>query len=283
MKPRASILILLLILLLISLRPALCATPFSYQFYNSDGTAQTNPITMTAWPPATNTWTVYGTNIVYGAQNITLTPNASGYGTNYAYPNTYRLFVSNLNSGFFIALPDTTNQISLGSCLIAAPQTAGPLGLYGMITNWLGYAPATNSNLGIRGALGYVPLTNTLAGITNVLGYIPLTNTYAAITNTAGFVPATNGLAALTNTLTDAALAGIHGYRPATNTVAGFTNVLGFTLQAMTYANLTNALGFKPPTNPPLALTAVLPFITPGSITNQLYITNGYVTKTNWP
>jgi hypothetical protein len=231
--------------------PLFGVTPFTYQFYNADGTAQTNRVTMEAWPRATNAWTVYGTNIIWGSQPITLNPDTNGYGTNYAFPNTYRLYVSNLNSSFFISLPDTSNQIALGSCLIAAPQVAGPLGFYALVTNWLGFAPATNN----------------LAGIVASLGYTPLTNTYAAVTNVAGFVPATNGLAALTNTLTHAALVGIHGYTPATNTYAAFTNILGFV----------------PATNAPLKLTAVVPFITQGSVTNQLYITNGIVTKTNAP
>ena len=42
----------------------LAQTPFSYRFFNADGTPQTNVITMQAWPPELNTWTIYGTNIV---------------------------------------------------------------------------------------------------------------------------------------------------------------------------------------------------------------------------
>lgn len=272
---KRSLLLLFLLLLLICRAPA--PTPFSYQFYNADGTAQTNPVTMTAWPPTTNGWTAYGTNIIYGAGTITLTPNTNGYGTNAgAFPNVYRLTFSNLNSSFYIRLPDTNAQVSLGSCLISVPQVAGPVTFYSQITNALGFAPLASNTTAIFGGIGYTPATNGLANLTNTL-------TDAALVGIHAYRPATNGLAALTNTLTDAALVGIHGYRPATNSVSGFTNVLGFTLQAWTYGNVTNALGFKPPTNPPLALTAVLPFTIPGSGTNLLYITNGYAVKTNWP
>lgn len=195
-------------LLAVSGLVAAAQTPFSYQFYNADGTAQTNPITMIGWPPATNTWTVYGSNIIYGGRALTLTPDTNGFGTNLAFPNVYRCYISNLGSYFFVDLPDSTNSVPLGLHLVDAPQTAGPIGFYGMITNLLGFAPATNDLAGIAAALGYTPLTNTyaamtnaagfalatnnLAGITAALGYTPLTNTYAAMTNAAGFAFATN-------------------------------------------------------------------------------------------
>jgi len=196
-------LIVAILLLVLACQCAPAATPFSYQFYNADGSPQTNALTMTAWPPSTNAWTIYGTNIIWGSQTITLTPNTNGYGTNFAYPNSYRVLVSNLNSGFFILLPDTSNQIALGTCLVSAPQVAGPLGFYGLITNWLGFTPATN---------GLAALTNTL--------------TDTALTGIHGYRPATNTLAAITNMLTDAVLVGIHGYRPATNGLAALTNNL---------------------------------------------------------
>ncbi len=204
------------------------ATPFSFQFFNSDGSAQTNAITMQAWPPSTNAFTVYGTNIVFGTYGLTLTPNSSGYGTNFAYPNSYRCYVSNLGSFFYVLLPDSTQQLALGSCLVSAPQVAGPLTWYGIFTNSLGFAPLASNALAVKGALTYTPATNSFAGLTNALGFNPQNATYAALTNTLAFVPATNGLAALTNTLTDAALVGIHAYRPATNGFAALTNVLGF-------------------------------------------------------
>ena len=227
------------LLLLVSsfiLQPsAFATTPFSYQFYNADGSAQTNVITMTAWPPATNTWTVYGTNIVYGGVTLTLTPNASGFGTNHAYPNTYRLFITNLNSGFFISLPDTTNQVALGTCLTAAPQVAGPVGFYGMVTNWLGFAPSTNNNAGIVAALGFAPATNSLANLTNLL-------TSEALIAELGFQPATNSAASISNLLNSAMLVTGLGFQPATNTLASITNLL-------TSAALVAELGFQPATN----------------------------------
>jgi len=262
---------------------ALATTPFSYQFYNADGSAQTNVITMTAWPPATNTWTVYGTNIVYGGVTLTLTPNASGFGTNHAYPNTYRLFITNLNSGFFISLPDTTNQVALGSCLTAAPQVAGPVGFYGMVTNWLGFAPSTNNNAGIVAALGYTPATNTYAALTNILGYGPATNTSAGLIAGLGYTPATNTYMALTNIL---------GYGPATNTSAGLIAGLGFQPATNTLAAITNLLtsealigelGFQPATNALRMTNVSLSIIVPGSTTNILHITNGVINRIGNP
>lgn len=245
----------LLAALLLAACSARATTAFTYQFYNADGTAQTNAITMTAWPPSTNTWTVYGTNIIYGGLNITLTPNSSGFGTNHAYPGAYRLYVSNLNSGFYVTLPDTTNTVSLGTYLTSAPQTAGPIGFFGMVTNWLGYSPATN----------------TSAGLIATLGYTPLTNTYAAMTNAAGFRFATNTSAGL--------IAGL-GYTPATNTYAAATNLLSF---IPNYAGITNALGFRPATNAATMTNLSLSVLVPGSTTNIIHITNGVVNRIGNP
>jgi hypothetical protein len=243
-------------------RSAFATTPFSYQFFNSDGTPQTNRISMEAWPRSTNQWTVYGTNIIYGSKVITLDPDATGYGTNYAFPNTYRLFMSNLNSGFFISLPDTTNQIALGTCLTDAPQVAGPIGFYGMVTNWLGFAPPTNSvasisNLlnfaSLRSALAFQPVTNDLASLTNLLtstaligelGYTPMASNSVDVVTALGFQPATNSLASITNLLTPAAILGELAFQPATNgilpdIVTNMTTGIGFA-----FTNL--ALGSSP-------------------------------------
>ncbi len=245
-----SLLILIFIFLLI--RPALALTPFSYQFYNSDGTAQTNAITMEAWPRSTNGWTVYGTNIIWGSQSITLAPGTNGYGTNAgAFPNTYRLWLSNLNSGFYISLPDnSTQQVSLGSCVVSAPQTAGPIGLFGMVTNWLGYMPATNNAAGIKWALGYTPATNSYVGLTNAAGFVFATNGIAAITNTLGYNPQNATFAALTNTL---------GFKPATNGIAAITNTLGYNPQNATFAALTNTMGYMPLATNVVLAESVLP------------------------
>jgi hypothetical protein len=266
---------------------SLATTPFSYQFYNSDGTAQTNPITMIAWPPSTNAWTVYGTNIIWGSYEITLTPNASGFGTNHAYPNTYLCFVSNLNSGFYAALPDTTNMVSLGTYLTTAPQVAGPVGFYGMITNLLGFAPSTNSLAGIVAALGYTPPTNTYAGLTNAAGVVFATNSNAGIVAALGYTPATNTYAAATNLLsfipTYDGITNKLGFGPATNTSAGLIAGLGYTPLTNSYAAMTNTAGFvfatnqSPKTNLNVAVTI------PGGQTNTLYISNGIVTRVSNP
>lgn len=253
---------------------AVATTPFSFQFYNSDGTAQTNPVTMTAWPPSTNTWTVYGTNIIYGGNIITLTPNTSGYGTNHAYPGAYLLFNSNLNSGFYATLPDTTNVVALGMYLTSAPQTAGPVGFYGMITNLLGFAPASNNLAGIRGALGYTPPTNTYAGLTNALGLVPASNYLAGITAALGYTPPTNTYAGLTNAA---------GLVFATNTSAGIIAALAYTPASNTYAAFTNIVGFVFATNQPLKTNVVIAATVAGGQTNTLYITNGIVTRVTNP
>ena len=261
--------------LMIGCSVTLPATPFSYQFFNSDGTAQTNRILMQAWPPATNTWTVYGTNVIYGGQIITLDPNSSGYGTNYAYPNTYRLFLSNLNSGFFISLPDTSSQIALGSCLISAPQVAGPLGFFGMVTNWLGYMPATNNAAGIKFALGYTPATNSLPGITNALGYTPPNSTYASLTNSLGLDPASNNAAGIKFAL---------GYTPPTNSYVSLTNALGLDPASNNAAGIKFALGYTPATNSLVGITNAIGFMPLASnvvLTASVLPQIGYIGVTN--
>lgn len=231
-------------------------TPFTFQFNMGDGSANTNVALMTAWPPQQNTFTVVGTNIVYGGSNIVLNPNASGYGTNQAFAGSYRLNFTNLNFSFFVTLADTTNQLPLSSYVTGAPVFYEPINYYTLVTNWLSFPPATNTFIGIISVIGYTPATNTPAGIIWSLGYTPATNSYPGITNSLGFAPPTNTYAGITNAL---------GFGPPTNTYAGFTNVVGFTFATNggpisysqlpyvpatnTYNGLTNVLGFKPRTN----------------------------------
>lgn len=215
---------------------ALGVTPFSYQFYNSDGSANTNTATMEAWPRSTNGWTVYGTNLVWGSQTITLT-NAGGYGTNLgAFPNVYRVWFSNLNSGFYVRLPDTNLQVSLGACVVAVPQVAGPVTLFSQITNALGFYPLASNTTSLLAALGYTP--------------------------------ATNGLAAITNTVTAASMVGMLGYQPASNSAAGIKFALGYTPATNSLVGITNALGYLPqPTNVVLTASVIPPLGTIG-VTN---------------
>lgn len=190
------------------------ATPFYGKIPNSDGSFQTNVVLMQAYPPA-NTWTVYGTNIVYGGRIITNLPNASGYFSNWCYPNTYRVTVPALSSSFFVNILDTTNFLSLAVYITNAPVVSGTyLDGYGLVTNWLGYAPVRPTPAGVTGALGYTPPTNTYSAFTNIAGvfatnngpitysqlpFTPPTNSYSALTNALGFVPGTNTIGLTTN------------------------------------------------------------------------------------
>ena len=167
-------------------------TPFYLQLYNSDGSAQTNLVTMTAWPALTNVFVAYGTNIIAAPNIITLVPNGSGYSTNWAYPNQYRCTVSNLGYSFTINLPDTTNFISLASCFVSGPVYLGGANNYSYVTNLLGFAPATNTPQGIVSALSYTPVPSNATAIVAALTFTPVVSNNAGITAALGFNPATN-------------------------------------------------------------------------------------------
>lgn len=232
--------LLLLVLLLVLVLDAR-ATPFFFQGHNSDGTAQTNEITMVAWPINTQTWTAVGTNVIYGGQTIVITPNASGYASNWAYPNTYLCMVSNLDAGFYVKIPNTTNFLSLATYITNSPTLSGTyLNGYGLVTNWLTFEPATNSNAGITAALGYTPATNSNDGIQSALGYEPATNSNAGIDAALGFSAATNSNAGIQSAL---------GYEPATNNNAGIDAALGFSAATNSNVGIQAALGYEPATN----------------------------------
>ncbi|HEV2694228.1 MAG TPA: hypothetical protein VG347_15145 [Verrucomicrobiae bacterium] len=233
---KTKIFLIVFLLLLLKLEAATPLTPFFQNFYNADGSAQTNVITMTAYP-AVNSWTVVGTNVVFGAANIIMTPDTNGYVTNAVSPNQYRLQFAGLNYSLYVNIPNTTNVMPLGMYVINAPVIAGaPLSGYALITNLLGYAPPLPTPAGITGALGYVPPTNSYSALTNVLGFIPATNGGPLVYAQLPWIPPTN-----------------------------------------TYSGLTSALGFAPATNPPILLTTNLAVLTPGSQTNFVNITNGTV------
>ena len=177
--------IILLFSLFLMVAAPLSATPYFSSFKNTDGTALTNAYQMQAWPPV-NTWIVYGTNVVYGGQIVTNTPNSSGYISNSTYPNTFRIYFPDLDSGFYVVIPDTTNFLSLSVYTTNTAVTSGTyLGGYGLVTNWLNFPPATNTFNGITNALHYFPATNNPA--TNIVIYISgittFTNASGAVTN----------------------------------------------------------------------------------------------------
>ena len=235
------------------------ATSFYGKLYNADGTPQTNAVLMQAWPPV-YTWIIYGTNMVYGGQIITNQPDATGFFSNSVYPNNYKVSLPALGSGFYVKILDTTNYLSLAFYATDVPAVGASLDSYGLVTNWLGYAPvrptyaavttalnftpATNNGPIANAQLPYVPAPNTFVGVTTALGYTPPTNTYAGLALALGFTPATNGGPILTSQL---------GFAPATNagpiSSAQITTGLGYTPPTNTYAGLKYALGFVPATN----------------------------------
>lgn len=190
------ILILCLLLILSPNSPA-GPTPFFGKFYNADGSPQTNVIQMQAWPPANN-WTIYGTNMVYGGAVITLVPDTTGYFSNAAYANTYRLLVTNLNSGFYMTLLDTTNFLSIAVYATDTPTVGNILNGFGLVTNWLGYTPAPATYAGISNAQGFASATNNNAGIVFAQGFASATNSNGGIVSAQGFSSATNNNAGIT-------------------------------------------------------------------------------------
>lgn len=242
MKPSQSFSSLVLVLVLDLLSIDAIATPFYYDGRNADGTAQTNVITMHAWPAA-NTWTAVGTNIVYGGytEAITITPSAAGFSSNWALPNGYRCIVSNLNSAFFVVIPQTEEYNDLASYITNSPTISGTyLDGFGLVTNWLGFVPINSNNPAVLAALTYTPATNTLAAAINLLDDTFTSNSFAGVTNALGYYPATNSNAGIQSAL---------GYEPATNDYAGIEAALGFEPATNTYAGIVAALNYQPSTN----------------------------------
>jgi hypothetical protein len=195
-------------------------TPFYLQGFLSTNPALTNQCGVSAWPPSDSPFTIYGTNIIYCGNILTITPNNSGYASNWLYPGTYRFYFTNLNAAFVAVIPDTTNFISLAQCVTNAQIFSGiGLNSFGLITNWLGYTPAPNTYAGISNSVGFVLATNGGTVFYSQLPYAPPTNSYSGISNVVGFVLATNGGAVSYSQLP---------YTAATNSYNGLTNVLGF-------------------------------------------------------
>lgn len=265
------------------------STPFYIQGFKSDSPALTNQIGVSYWPPSDHPFTLYGTNIIYGGNIVTITPNASGYASNWLYPGTYRFYFTNLNAAFVAAIPDTTNFYSLALYVtnIASFSGAG-LGSYGVVTNLIGFPPSTNSTAGIESALGYVPATNSNAGIVFGLGFAPATNSNPGINAALGYAPATNSNAGITSALNFApatnsnpGIVAALGFTPATNTYDGITNSLGFAPATNSFAGSTSALGYMPATNSNAGIVSALGFTPPANtyfgVTNSL----GFAPATN--
>jgi hypothetical protein len=249
------------------------ATPFFIQSFQSDSPALTSQIGVSYWPPSDHPFTIYGTNIIYGGNIVTITPNGSGYSSNWLYPGTYRFYFTNLNAAFIANIPDTTNFNSLALYVTNISGFSGVgLNSYGVVTNLLGLAPATNSASGIEAALGYVPATNNNAGIAFGLGFAPATNNNSGITSALGYAPATNSNLGITSAL---------GFVPATNSNAGVVFALGFTPPTNTYGGIATSLGFAPATNSFIGTTNALGYM-PGTNSNSgITFALGFTPATN--
>lgn len=119
-------------------------TPIAYQGYNSDGSAQTNPLVFQAFPPV-NSVVVVGTNVYSGGYNPTFTPNSSGFFSNSITPNAYRVTIPAQSLVFFVNIPATSSYQSLSLYITNQPVIPGNISSYAIITNQLGFAPATNN------------------------------------------------------------------------------------------------------------------------------------------
>jgi hypothetical protein len=143
-----------------SLLATASATPFFYKGYNKDGTLNSNLVNVTIYQPsaATPIFSVYGTNIIYGGNVMTLAPDATAYASNWLFPGVYKFTVSNLNASFVAVIPDATNFLSLALYMTNVPVYPGvSLSSFQLITNLLGYTPPTNTLAGLTNAMGLIP------------------------------------------------------------------------------------------------------------------------------
>ena len=164
------------------------ATPFSYQFTDANGQADTNQFLMQGWPPASGAVTVVSNTIVLSGPSQTITnsfTNGMTIGTNWAMPNNYRVLRPSDGLGFFVTIPATTNVLPLAAYVTGAPVTYPSTSLYFYITNALGFQPLASNSAAILGGLGYTPASNTYSAFTNILGFVPATNVFGITTNVA--------------------------------------------------------------------------------------------------
>lgn len=206
--------LLLLFLLLAVASAEAQLTPFFYYFRNADGTPNTNNAQMQAWPPSVS-YTIVGTNIVYGGQIITLTNDGTGFGTNQVYANTYSVLFTNMvpNQGFFVNIPVTSVRTNLAlyltnTLVINASNLNAWGGVRGLITDtsleFITQAVQVAGTLIVytntAGGVTSITLSNSVPNATNLLGKISPTNitygsfyTNALTTNLAATQLWTNG------------------------------------------------------------------------------------------
>ena len=148
---------------------AVSPTPYTFQFYNADGTPMTNYITLQGWPASANQVIVVSNSLVFSIGGVTNTPMANGCGTNTIMAGSYRVFVPALNVGFLVNIPVTTTTNPLTTYVVGSPVVYQASGFYGFITNSLGYVPAPLN-----------PATNTMVYMTN---FVFTTNSSGCVTN----------------------------------------------------------------------------------------------------
>ena len=224
---------LLALALLLCCLPCQALTPFYLRTLNGDGSANTNQVFVQAWPLQTNLFTTYGTNVIFGAPVYVYTPDNTGYFTNALEPNVYRVTLTNFGSGstyaFTVNLPDSGALTPLASCVTNLPIYPGAQSMYAVLTNWLGFAPATNSSAGIlfwlnpNGVLTNAYLSVSTNLLANHFGGYGTGPTVAVNTNGAG----NGGSVAIDANASDAAFTvTVTTTVPAANT-AMFTNTYG--------------------------------------------------------
>jgi len=274
-------------------------TPFYAQFYNADGSPQTNIITMQVWPPDDNAFTVDGTNVIFGDRIYTNTPTATGFWTNRLFANTYVVKIPSAGRSFFVKLLDTQTYLPLATYVTNVANVGTAFTLFNLLTNGLGFIPANASNLNAGFLLsGTIPDARQSANMTRFTNQIvtSISNASASAfflsrwTNADGsFWYAASNAAAIWHAPTlaevDAAKPGIPtnqaaidllkpflmtnyttmvadiNYVPATNTYAAATNLL----QAS--RAIVDMMGFTPLANTSIAIFTAMGFVPP-NITN---------------
>ena len=244
-------------------------------FYKTDGTPITNAYSIYAWP-LQNQWVQIGTNVVWEGQIFTNVPSSNGYFTNLLWPGFYAVKVPALGNNvfFFANIPTSTGfQIPIADCITNAVQFLTQSSSYSMVTNWLGFAPTTNTLAGIIGALGYQPqpgsasLTNLSAGTTiyltnnGVISAFNYTNGVLQIYNPA------NGLSVLVSNFNlTISSNGVPWGNVSAGTLSGVMTTQDFTGDGTNYGG-TN-----------LTLSAI---VAPGTAVKFTYDAKGRTTGTN--
>lgn len=268
-----------LLLLCYVVHAAVTPTPYTFQFTDANGNADTNYTTMQGWPVATGSASVVSNVVVFsGPLNLVTNQFIPPFtlGTNSAMPGNYRVFCPANGVGFLVSIPATTNQLPLSIYAVGVPVVYASSSLYFYLTNALGFQPLPATLAAVIAQLGFQPATNTTGSITNLLGGTPIVASYSSISNVLGFVIATNGGALAYSQLP---------YTPPTNTLAGITNAIGYRPATNGAALAYSLFPYLPATNPPagFAFTGTLGYTNRSGTGSTLYVTNGVVSTNTTP